>query len=88
MHHSLLPTCNMPFLTKNHRRLIQNAPAALPGHFQAQSSYAPQQGVGSSCSIEHIFNEDAVARGGIVYKDVGDGADQLTILNDGTSGHG
>jgi hypothetical protein len=58
--------------------LIQNAPAALPGHFQAQSSYAPQQGVGSSCSIEHIFNEDAVAGSWVVDQDVGDGTYQFS----------
>ena len=33
--------------------------------------------------IQHIFDEDAVARGGIVNEHVGDRADELAVLDDG-----
>ena len=33
--------------------------------------------------IQHIFNENAVARGGIVDEDVCHRADELAVLNDG-----
>ena len=38
-------------------------------------------------SIQHVFNEDAVAHGRIVNKDMGDGAYQFSILNNGIAGH-
>ena len=40
-----------------------------------------------SRSIQHIFNENAVARGGVVHKDMGHGTHQFAILNDGTAAH-
>ena len=36
---------------------------------------------------EHVFDEDAVADCGVVDEDVGDGADELAVLDDGTAGH-
>ena len=36
---------------------------------------------------EHIFDIDAVAFLGIVNHDVGDGADELAVLDDGTAAH-
>ena len=33
--------------------------------------------------IQHIFNKNAVARGGVVYHDVGDCADELAVLDNG-----
>ena len=39
------------------------------------------------CCIEHIFDEDAVAGGGIVDEHMGHCADQLAVLDDGTAGH-
>ena len=37
--------------------------------------------------IQHIFDENAVACGRVVYKDVGDGADEVSVLDDGAAGH-
>ena len=37
--------------------------------------------------IQHIFNEDPVARGGVVHKDMSHSAHQLAVLNDRTAGH-
>ena len=37
--------------------------------------------------IQHIFNEDPVARGGGVHKDMSHSAHQLAVLNDRTAGH-
>ena len=34
------------------------------------------------CRIQHILDKDAVAHGGIVYEDMGDGADELAVLDD------
>jgi len=36
--------------------------------------------------IEHIFDENSVARGGIVYHNVRDSAGDFSILNDGGAG--
>ena len=37
--------------------------------------------------IQHIFDEDAVAGCGVVHKNMGDGADELAVLDNGTAGH-
>ena len=37
------------------------------------------------CGGEHIFDEDAVAGGGVIDEDVGDGADELAVLNNGAA---
>ena len=37
--------------------------------------------------VQHVFDEDAIAGGGVVDEDVGDGADEFAVLNDGTAGH-
>ena len=37
--------------------------------------------------IEHIFDEDAISRGGVADEDVGDGADELSVLDDGAAAH-
>ena len=42
---------------------------------------------GHLCCIEHILNENSVARGGIVDENVGDSSDKLAVLNDGRAGH-
>ena len=36
---------------------------------------------------EHIFNEDAIADCGVIDHDVGDGSDELAVLNDGRAAH-
>ena len=35
--------------------------------------------------IQHIFNKNAVAGGGVVDEDMGHSADEFPVLNDGTS---
>ena len=37
--------------------------------------------------IQHIFDEDPVAFGGFVDKNVGDGADDLAVLQNGAAAH-
>ena len=37
--------------------------------------------------IQHVFDEDAVAGGGVVDEDVSDGADELAVLDNGTAAH-
>ena len=39
------------------------------------------------CRIQHILNKNAVSRGGIVYEDVRDRADELAVLDNGASAH-
>ena len=39
------------------------------------------------CGIQHIFDEDAVAGCWIVDQDVGYGADETAVLDDGGAGH-
>ena len=41
-----------------------------------------------ACRIQHVFDEDAVATGWVVDQDVGDGADQFSVLDDGGAGQG
>ena len=38
-------------------------------------------------SVEHIFDEDSVARGGIIDEHVGDGSDELAVLDYRRSRH-
>ena len=37
--------------------------------------------------VQHIFNEDAVTRGGVVDEDMGHGTDEFAVLNDRTAAH-
>ena len=37
--------------------------------------------------VEHIFDEDAITRCGIVHQNMGHRTDELAILNDGAAGH-
>ena len=37
--------------------------------------------------VQHGFGEDAVATGGVVDQDMGDGAYQVVVLDDGRAGH-
>ena len=39
------------------------------------------------CRVQHILGKDAVAAGGIAHKDVGDGADELAVLDNGAAAH-
>ncbi len=39
------------------------------------------------CCIQHVFDKNAVAGGGIIDKDVGDSTNELAVLKDGTAGH-
>ena len=39
------------------------------------------------CCVQHVFDEDAIAGGGVVDQDMGHGADELAVLDDGTAGH-
>ena len=40
-----------------------------------------------SCRVQHVFDEDAISGSGIVDEDVGDGADEFAVLDDGAAGH-
>ena len=39
------------------------------------------------CRVEHVFDENAVAGGRIVNKDMSNGADELAVLDDRRAGH-
>ena len=45
------------------------------------------QRLGHLRGTQHIFNEDAVAAGGVADHHVGDGADKLTVLDDRATAH-
>ena len=49
--------------------------------------HLPLEGKSLACCGQHVFNEDAVAAGGVVDQHVGDGADQVAVLDNGTSAH-
>ena len=49
--------------------------------------YPPQKNVTiGSCSIQHISDEDTVAGGWVRDHDMGDGADNAPVLDDGGAG--
>ena len=37
--------------------------------------------------VQHVFDKDPVAGIRVIYKDMGDGADEFAILDDGTAAH-
>ena len=37
--------------------------------------------------VQHIFDEDAIASGGIVDQDMGDGTYQFAVLDNGAAAH-
>ena len=41
----------------------------------------------SGCSVQHVFNEDAISRCGVVNKNMGHCSHQFAILDDRTAGH-
>jgi len=40
-----------------------------------------------SCRLQHILDEDPVPTAGLVYKNVGHGANELAVLNDRAAAH-
>ena len=42
---------------------------------------------GSSRGVQHIFNENAIAGGGVVYQNVGHSPNEPSVLNNGTARH-
>ena len=62
-------------------RYITIPPSAL----RAATSLCTREALG--CSVQHIFNKDSVSGGRIVDKDVSNGADQFSVLDDGRAGH-
>ena len=53
----------------------------------ASPCHLPHQREALGCRIQHVFDKDAIAGGGIVDKDMGDGAHQFSVLNDRAAGH-
>ena len=49
--------------------------------------YLPLEGKSLACCGQHVFNEDAVAAGGVVYQHMGHRADEFAVLDDGRAGH-
>ena len=60
---------------------------------KAKHSHKGQPSASASLSahlcrrLQHIFDEDAVALRGVVNQDMGNGADEFAVLDDGTAGH-
>ena len=40
-----------------------------------------------SCRIQHIFDENTVPGGGVVYKDMSNGTDEFSVLYNWTAAH-
>jgi hypothetical protein len=55
--------------------------------FRKHSSKKNGRGCHLSRCVQHIFNEDPVAGIRVVYKDVGDGADEFAILDYWAAAH-
>ena len=60
---------------------------AIVGRRLSPAAKAPLQGEALGCGIQHIFNEDAIAGGRIVNKDMGDGTHQFAVLDNGAAAH-
>ena len=56
-----------------------------PSALRADTSLYTREAVGSG--VQHIFNKNAIAGGRIVHKNMGNGADELAVLDDETAGH-
>ena len=41
----------------------------------------------SPCRFQHVFNEDAIAGGWVIYQYMGRRTHQFPILDDGAAGH-
>ena len=55
--------------------------------FRDQSADWSWESVLFLCRIQHIFDKNAIAHGGIVDKDMGHGTDQLPVLDNRTATH-
>ena len=62
-------------------RYITIPPSAL----RAATSLCTREALGGG--IQHIFNEDAIAGGGVVHQYVGDGPHQFSVLDNGAAAH-
>ena len=49
--------------------------------------HLPLEGKSLACCGQHVFDEDAIAGGGVVDEDMGHSAHQATVLDDGTTAH-
>ena len=49
--------------------------------------HLPLEGKSLACCGQHVFNEDAVAGGGVVDEDMGLGAYQFSVLYNWRAGH-
>ena len=49
--------------------------------------HLPLEGKSLACCGQHVFNEDAVAAGGVVYQHMGHRTYQFSVLNNRTSAH-
>ena len=49
--------------------------------------HLPLKGKALGCRVQHVFDEDAVAGIRLVDENMGDGADELAVLDNGTAGH-
>ena len=48
----------------------------------------PNDGMFFLCRcVQHVFDENAIAGGGVVHKNMGDRANELAVLDDGAAGH-
>ena len=62
-------------------RYITIPPSAL----RAATSLCTREAL--RCCIEHIFNKDAVASGGVIDQHMSNGAYQFSVLDNRTAGH-
>ena len=63
-------------------RYITIPPSAL----RAATSLYTREALGGR-GVQHVFDEDAIARRGVVDQHMGHGADEVTVLDDGGAAH-
>ena len=58
-----------------------------PLHLCGRSKPLPYTATNSLRRFQHCLSKHGVAAGGVVNEDVGDGADELAVLNNGATAH-
>ena len=81
-------TENFRISAEKHIPLLRKITALIIAHFTKKDRGSLPLSKFLFRSIQHVFNKNPVAPGWVVYEEMGYGAYQFPVLDDGGAGHG
>ena len=65
----------------------ENCQAFFSPSVKTSFCHLPHQREALACCLQHILDENTISSLWIIYQNVGNGADQFPVLDDGTAAH-